>query len=983
MSNLHCFVCRLVSLIGLIAFFPATQAVTTPPSSVSQVQASAALAGLTVPFEENQGQANAQVAFQARTLAGPLFVTHEGELVWNLTSPRDASSLHQPRSLQALTSVETSPSWSVVERFVAGKPMPMGNARSPTQVNHFFGSDRSRWQNGVPTWARVNLGQVWNGVEVSLAAYGRNVEKVFTVAPGADTQTIAIEVVGGRLALESDGALTVETGPAGDLPTRKVVSFTPPLAWQEIDGNRQPVQVAYRLTGESGNRYGFTLGNHNPAWPVVIDPLLQSTYLGGSSNDQAYALAVTTDAVYVAGSTESADFPGTTGGKGTQLSGRSDAFVAKLGLDLQTLAQLTYLGGSGHEDAYALAVTTNAVYVAGRTNSTDFPVTAGVTQGTHGGRRSNWDAFVASFNLKTLNLDQATYLGGSSDDEAHALAVTVDAVYVAGDTDSTDFPGTLDGEQVTFGGGYSDAFVAKFNLDLSSPAQTTYLGGTGNDRASALVVTSYAVYVAGGTDSTNFPGTVGGAQETFGGGHFGDAFVAKLNLDLRLDLREENRVTYLGGSGDDEAFALVVANDAVYVAGRTDSSNFPRAAGGKAYGGNLDAFVAMLSLDLRTPVQVTYLGASGDEEAHGLAVTADAVYVAGDTNSTHFPDTKEGAQAAYGGGNDDGFVAKFSLDLRTLKQATYLGGSGGDRVSALVVTTYSELISDKVAYKVFVAGYTESSKLPGTDGKAQIMHGGEGSNWDAFVSKFHQTLMTGFDLTVNLTGVGLGKVNLMPPGGMLSISPSADVTISPSLGITCGIDCLAAFPSGTNVTLTAIPEPGFVFGGWTGDCTGSFPCTLTMNQAHNVTANFSCGAGYQTIVQEAYRGYCNRCADRDGFTFWCKKLGEQHADVSAIISTGFGTSREYTALFGSLSDRQVIDNLYLNLFNRHADSDALNYWLFVMTWLRLDWTSSHGSSEGSQEYAMSRIPLAVLSGVPQGSSDFATLSGKIAVCPVF
>jgi hypothetical protein len=61
-----------------------------------------------------------------------------------------------------------------------------------------------------------------------------------------------------------------------------LVTFTAPVAWQEIAGQRQPVQVAYRLA--AANRYGFTLGAHDATQPVVIDPLLQATYLGGSSN---------------------------------------------------------------------------------------------------------------------------------------------------------------------------------------------------------------------------------------------------------------------------------------------------------------------------------------------------------------------------------------------------------------------------------------------------------------------------------------------------------------------------------------------------------------------------------------------------------------------------------------------------------------------------------------------------------------------------
>ena len=186
-------------LFALVGLSQSAQAIISPPQPVSQAQATTALAGLAVPFEENKGQADARVAFQTRTLGGPLFVTRDGELVWSLTPPHAAPSSHKSPAPQAPSAAETIPAWSVVERFVDGKPIPAGDGISPTQVSHFHGNDRGRWQSGTPTWARVNLGQVWTGVDVSLAAHGKNVEKVFTIAPGADAQSIAIEVVGGHL----------------------------------------------------------------------------------------------------------------------------------------------------------------------------------------------------------------------------------------------------------------------------------------------------------------------------------------------------------------------------------------------------------------------------------------------------------------------------------------------------------------------------------------------------------------------------------------------------------------------------------------------------------------------------------------------------------------------------------------------------------------------------------------------------------------
>src|SRR5207249_4093174 len=111
----------------------------------------------------------------------------------------------------------------------------------------------------------------------------KNVEKLFTVEPGSDPSLIRIRVDGGRsLRVNAEGALLVRSG-LGE------VKFTPPLAFQERRGVRQSVLVTYRLRGRE---YGFRLGDHDPGLPVLIDPLLQSTYLGGSARDSANALAI-------------------------------------------------------------------------------------------------------------------------------------------------------------------------------------------------------------------------------------------------------------------------------------------------------------------------------------------------------------------------------------------------------------------------------------------------------------------------------------------------------------------------------------------------------------------------------------------------------------------------------------------------------------------------------------------------------------------
>ncbi|MFZ8860038.1 MAG: SBBP repeat-containing protein, partial [Thermocrinis sp.] len=364
-------------------------------------------------------------------------------------------------------------------------------------------------------------------------------------------------------------------------------------------GKKLSVEVSYKLIGK--NRYSFEVAKADPSLPIVIDPILQATYLGGTHSDEARALAIhpTTGDVYVAGLTNSTNFPKITGGAQASKSRSNDAFVSRLNKDLTQILQSTYLGGSGANGATTLAIhpKTGEVYVAGYTYSTDFPNTAGGAQAASGGQ---FDAFVARLNPNLTQILQSTYLGGSNWDEAYALAVhsTKGEVYVAGRTESRDFPRTTGGAQASFGGRDSDAFVARLNKDLTQILQSTYLGGSGADGATTLAIhpKTGEVYVAGYTNSTDFPNTTGGAQKDYEGKN--DAFVARLNPDLTQNLQS----TYLGGSDDDKAVALAIhpKTGEVYVAGYTLSADFPNTTGGaqKDYGGYGDAFVARLSADL-------------------------------------------------------------------------------------------------------------------------------------------------------------------------------------------------------------------------------------------------------------------------------------------------------------------------------------------------------------------------------------------------
>ena len=220
---------------------------------------------------------------------------------------------------------------------------------------------------------------------------------------------------------------------------------------------------------------------------------------------------------YVTGDADSTNFPTTAGAAQTTNAGATDAFVTKLNATGSGLVYSTYLGGSGADFGYGIAVDgAGSAYVTGATYSTDFPTTAGAAQTTHAG--SYVDAFVTKLNATGSGLVFSTYLGGIGDDDCRGIAVdAAGSAYVTGWTFSPNFPTTAGAAQTTYAG-VSDAFVTKLDATGSGLVFSTYLGGSGQDFGHDIAVDAAdSAYVTGYADSTNFPTTAGSAQTTNAG----------------------------------------------------------------------------------------------------------------------------------------------------------------------------------------------------------------------------------------------------------------------------------------------------------------------------------------------------------------------------------------------------------------------------------------------------------------------------------
>jgi hypothetical protein len=412
--------------------------------------------------------------------------------------------------------------------------------------------------------------------------------------------------------------------------------------------------------------------------------LLFASTLGGSQSDTVRAIA--TDAahnIYVVGETYSPDFPG----PGTSNSPRRAAFVVKLNSSGTQIVYSLVLSGNGSNSALAVAVdSSGSAYVTGFTTSTDFPVTAGAFQRSSSSPGLE-DAFVAKLNPAGA-LVYATYLGGNSSDTGYAIAIDPSgAAYVAGITNSVNFPVTGSAPQRTFKG-VSDCFVAKLDPAGATLSYASYLGGESFDFCKGIAVdASGAAFVTGTTVSTGFP-VIGALKQTLTGGS--DAFLTKLSPAGDRFLFS----TYLGGEGaDDGNVVRVDSTGAVYIAGDTMSTGFPVTPGALQgqYNGGYDGFVCSVTNDGSQIVFATYLGGSGADSINDLFVGQDGrIVVAGYTSSVDFP-VVQSFQGSFGG-YFDAFVAVLGAGGKSLDFASYLGGGGDDRAYGVAPLGSGQLV---------------------------------------------------------------------------------------------------------------------------------------------------------------------------------------------------------------------------------------------------------------------------------------------------
>ena len=781
------------------------------PEPKAQVRILENYGKLPLSFEANHGQTDPRVKFLSRTGGYTLFLSGD-EAVLALSEKKTDTKAKTAGRVHTLESPVATKAGGVLR-------MKLRNANRAVKVSgteelagtssYFIGNDPTKWHTSVPTYAKVKYEQIYSGIDLIYYGNQRQLEYDFIVAPGADPHRIGFEVRGARIRQDAQGDLILKMND-------REIRWHKPVVYQEKEGTRREITARYAIT--DANRVGFELAKYDASRALYIDPLIYSTYLGGSLRDVGVGIALDgAGDAYVTGSTCSTDFP--TMAPLQSDKGGCNAFVSKLNPPGTAVIYSTYLGGSGDDYGSAIAVDSKGnAYVAGLTGSFDFPTMKPLQPTCVGAGGHCADAFVTKINPSGSALVYSTYLGGSDNDYALGIAVSSSGkAYVTGTTFSSDFP-TMNALQPIYGGN-GDAFVVKLNSAGSALVYSTYLGGNQEENGASVVVDSSGnAYLTGYTQSTDFPTTPGAFQTNFGSAS-SDAFVTKLNSVGTALVYS----TFLGGSGSNGGLGIAVDDiGSAFVVGGTESTDFPVTPGafqtvcndGSGCSTNGDAFVAKFNPKGSALVYSSYLGSGGQDFGSGIAVdSAGSAYVTGQTSSGDFPTTPGAFQSKCGGGHkcpySDAFVAKLNPSGSTLVYSTYLGGRRADWGSGIAVDSADD---------AYVTGGTRSVAFPTTAGAFQTKCSGSDNECDvygdAFVTAIQMPAWTTTTLTsssnpstygqtVTFTAVVTSGIGPPPDGETISIMKGKTVLGSGTLSSGSASFSTSALPVGT-YSITAV-----------------------------------------------------------------------------------------------------------------------------------------------------------------------------------
>ncbi len=582
---------------------------------------------------------------------------------------------------------------------------PEGSDITSTNFNYLIGRDQSKWVSGISSFRSIKYENLYAGIDMKVSSIGATLKYDLILKPLSPVEEIKISFEGVKdIDVHSEKVEII-------LPNDVIYEEKDLFVYYQDNGER--IEASFKQIDQL--TYGYDLGDYDRTRSVVIDPVVFSTYLGGSTSDHSEGIVMDDQGnSYVTGQTSPWDFPLTAGSYQTDRMGGLDAFVAKFNPDGTDLDFCTLIGGEGDDTGFEIERDGNGnIIVAGRTTSTDIPTHGSAYDDTIDG---GWDVFLIKLNPTGTDLLTATYYGGAGTDAVVNLVVDgTGYCYIGGWTSSEDLPITNNNIDDDYSGGDISAFLFKINPMMSQLSYSTYISTAEDDRINGLDVDEAGnAYITGMTRSDEFPLSSDPLDSTYEGSS--ECFFMKINSNCNQILYS----SFLGGSDGEGGYGLELDSDGnIWLTGITYSDGFPATSGvyQTTNKGGGDIFVTQLNGTDFTIMKSTFIGGSSRDGPIDMVLDPfNRVTIVGDLSSMDFPVTSDAIQSVYKGGSNDGFVVSISYDLKDLLYSTYIGGDGWFDATLSVY-------SDPNGHICFT-GWTDNASIPTSLGAYDRTHNG-------------------------------------------------------------------------------------------------------------------------------------------------------------------------------------------------------------------------------------------------------------------
>jgi hypothetical protein len=647
-------------------------------------------------FQENKGQLGpgaGEYYFQGTPYSLALGV---GWIAYKIEGP----TIHTPPVLLKILFIGCNPS------------IPEGQDSTGKKTSFFIGNEKDRWVSGVEEFSRVVYKDLWTGIDLIFKTTNSGVKYDFLLNPQANEKLIAMEVQGHTsLSIDGDGNLVYQTS-AGKLIDGCLKAFYHENPESHID-------CSFEI---QKNRFiSFNLEEHDRSRSVVIDPLVYSTFVGSDGGEMGWDLEIDDDGnVFIAGNTNTDDFPTTPGAMEPLSYQYKVAFVVKLDASGSDAIYAACIGGTHFNSVTSIDVDNEGcAYITGWTWSEDFPKTDGAFCTPHDYRDS---MFITKLAADGKSLIYSCQISGNKNDHGNAIEVDkAGYAYVTGDTASDNFPVTPNASQ-DYHNYNVETFVLKLDTDGSKLIYSTYVTDDAAIIAQDIALDSEGnAYIAGKAGSTDtFPITEGAFQKRVI--NMGDWYALKLNANGSKVLRS----TFIGGNGSEWASNIEVDRFGyIYVSGYSQSRDFPTTTGAFKEKISPDSkyeyVICKFDPNLTKLVYSTFIGQNPRYRYSG-GMDIDAfghAYITGSTTDSRFP-TTENALKTELENEREAFICQISTQGDELLYSSFLGGGEG---LAVIVDN---------GVNAYVTGRANVEDFPTTKGAyCETLAGGS----DAFVLK--------------------------------------------------------------------------------------------------------------------------------------------------------------------------------------------------------------------------------------------------------